>query len=516
MAGASRTANAKRNIIWGFLAKVIGLLGPFVTRTLMIYYLGTAYPGVNSLYTSVLQVLSLAELGFGAAVTYSMFKPVAEGDTREVAAYLNYFKRVYRVVGIVILVLGLAMLPLLQFLVKAEWPPDVDLQLCFLIYLFNTTVSYFLFAYKQSLLNAYQRSDVINKANIIVMTAQFTLQSVALVAAPNFYTFAILIPCATVAGNLLVAWFTKRLFPEFGEAALKEQRLGEAARAEVRKRVAGLVFQQICATTRHSFDSVVISAFIGITTLTLYGNYYLIMSGITGLVTVIIGAITPSIGNSVATESKEKNFADCRLFMFIYAMLSIVCASCLITLYQPFMRIWVGEELTLPFIVPLLMTVYFYVLTMGDVRYAYVNASGIWWELRWRALAESVANLVLNIILVQVLGLAGVILATLLSLFVINFVYGSHLTFKYYFGMDKAKAFYLDHLLYLAVCAAVCTVTYLVCGLLPDGGIGLWLAKALACVACSGALLCACFGWTKRFREALVFAKRVVRSRVNR
>ena len=515
MRTASRTINAKRNIIWGFLAKAIGILGPFVTRTLMIYYLGKAYPGVNSLYTSVLQVLSLAELGFGAAVTYSMFKPVAEGNTEEVAAYLNYFKRVYRVVGIVILVLGLAMLPVLQYLVKAEWPPDVDLRLCFLIYLFNTTVSYFLFAYKQSLLNAHQRSDVINKANIIVMVIQFTLQSVALIVAPNFYTFAILIPCATVTSNLLVAWFTKRLFPEFSEAALKAQRLSEGGRAEVRKRVAGLVFQQICNTTRHSFDSVVISAFIGIATLTLYGNYYLIMSGITGLVAVICGAITPSVGNSVATESKEKNFADCRLFIFLYAMLSIVCAACLITLYQPFMRIWVGEELMLPFVVPLLMTVYFYALTMGDILFVYVNASGIWWNLRWRAIAESLANLVLNIILVQVMGLVGVILATLISLFLINFVYGSRLTFKFYFGLDKAKTFYLDHLLYLVACIAVCAVTYLVCGLIPDGGIVLWIVKAIASAVCASALLGVCFGWTKRFREALAFAKRVVRSRIN-
>ena len=511
MDGFNRTKNAKRNIIWGFVAKIIALLGPFLTRTLMLYYLGAAYPGVNSLYISVLQVLSLAELGFGSAVTYSMYKPVAEGSTQEVAAYLNYFRRVYRVVGLVILVLGLAMLPVLHFFVKAEWPPDVDLQLCFLIYLGNATVSYFLFAYKQSLLHAHQRSDVVNKANIIVMVAQFTFQSIMLVTAPNFYTFAIALPVATITSNLLIAWFTGRLFPEYSEASLRACRLSDDARREVRKRVAGLVFQQVCGTTRNSFDTLVISAFIGVTAVTCYGNYYLIMSGVTGIMIVVISAITPSAGNSVAVESKAKNFADCRLFMFLYAMIAVVCTACLVCLYQPFMRIWVGEELMLPFIVPVLMAAYFYVLTMGDIRYMYATASGIWWELRWLALVESVMNLVLNLVFVQWLGLPGVVLATLLNLFFINFVYGSRLTFRHYFGMEYMKPFYLDHAVYLGVCAGVCAVTYLVCGLLPDGGIVLWLAKAAVCIVCAAGLLVVCFGWTKRFREALEFAKRVLR-----
>ena len=510
MASYNRTKNSKRNIIWGFTAKLIALLGPFVTRTLMLYYLGEMYPGVNSLYISVLQVLSLAELGFGAAVTYSMYKPVAEGNTEEVAAYLNYFKRVYRVVGLVILMLGLAMLPLLHLLVEGEWPADVNLQLCFLIYLANSTVSYFLFAYKQSLLYAHQRGDMVNKANIIVMLAQYTFQSVMLVVAPNFYTFALALPVATIASNLLVAWFTDRLLPEYSEASLAEQRLSDEARAGVRKRVAGLVFQQVCNTTRNSFATVVISAFIGITAVTCYGNYFLIMSGVTGVMAVIITAITPSAGNSVAVESKEKNFGDCRLFMFLYAMISVVAASCLVTLYQPFMVIWVGRELVLPLIIPVLMTAYFYVLTMGDIRFMYANASGIWWELRWLALGESVANLVVCVVLVQLLGLPGVILAVLLNLFVINFCVGSRLTFKHYFGLQYLKTFFADHALYLSVCVAVCAATYFVCGLIPDGGIGLWLVKALACVAVSSGLLVLAFGRTKRFADAVAFAKRVL------
>ena len=505
----NRTKNTKRNIVWGFVAKFIGLVGPFITRTLMIYYLGVEYPGVNSLYASVLQVLSLAELGFGAAVTYSMFKPVAESNIEEVAAYLNYFKRVYRIVGVVILVLGLAMLPVLQFLVEGEWPADVNLQLCFLIYLFNTTVSYFLFAYKQSLLNAYQRADVINKANIIVMVLQFTLQSVALIVAPNFYTFAILIPCATVLSNLLIGWFTKRLFPEFSEASLKAQVLSAEKRAGVRKRVAGLVLQQVCCVTRNAFDNIIISAFIGLTMVTLYGNYYTIMSGITGIMVVMVNAMAPAIGNSVAVESKEKNFADCRLFMFLYAMISIVFAACLVTLYQPFMVIWVGEANKLPFIIPALMTAYFYTLTMGDIRAAYVNANGLWWEMRWLPLIETVLNLVLNLVMVQLLGVVGVVLATLITLFCFNFVYASSMTFKLYFGMDKMWTYYKDHALYLLVCAAVCAVAYLVCGLLPDGGLLWWLVKAAVCIAVSSALLLAVFCRTKRFREAWVFAKRV-------
>ena len=505
-----RTKNTKRNIIWGFFNKAVTLLGPFVTRTFLIYCLGADYLGISSLYTSILQVLSLAELGFASAVVYSMYKPVAEGDVGQVAMFLNYFRVVYRWVGVSILVMGLCLLPLLGFFVEGEWPSDVNMQIAFLIYLANTVISYFLFAYKQSLLNAYQRNDVVSKVNVLVLFVQYGLQCVLLVMMSNFYAYAVVLPLCTIAGNFLTAWITKRILPEYSERSLRKLKLDREARAGVRKRVAGLVFQQVCAVTRNSLDNVIISAFIGLTAVACYSNYFVVMSGIHGVMSVLGTSMTAAVGNSVAVESKEKNTEDLRLFVFLYAMISIVASSCLLACYQPFMNLWVGADLTLPFGVAVLMVAYFYVLTMGDMRSVYVNATGIWWELRWRALAEAIANIVLNLVLVQVLGLYGVVLATLLSLFFVNFVYGSHLVFKFYFGFDKARAYYTDHAIYLVVGIVVCAIAFAVTSLVPSGGALLLLAKALVSAVCSSVLLLAAFVWTRRFRRAFGFAKHVL------
>ena len=504
-----RTRNTRRNIVWGFAGKAVSVLGPFVTRTFLIYCLGAEYLGISSLYTSILSVLSLAELGFSTAVVQGMYKPVADGDVRQVAAYLNYFKIVYRWVGVAILAMGLVILPLLGFLVRGAWPADVDMQLAFLSYLGNTVIGYFMFAYKQSLLNAYQRVDIANKVGMLMLACQCTLQVVLLVAAPNFYTYALALPICTIASNLLIARMTDRLLPEYSDQSLRTLKLGREERADMRKKVAGLVFSQMCSATRDSLDNVFISAFIGLTAVACYSNYFVVMSGLLGVLGVFSASMTAAVGNSVAVESKEKNFEDLRLFVFLYAIPSIVFAACLLSCYQPFMVLWVGEALTLPFGLAVLMAIYFYVRTMGDMRTVYVNATGVWWELRWRALAETIANVVLNIVLVQLMGLYGVVLATIISLFTINFVYGSHLVFKYYFGLEKARKYYQDHALYLGVAVAVCAVTCLVVGLIPDGGVVQLLLKAVVALLCSSALLLVVFARTARFKRALEFVRRV-------
>ena len=196
--------------------------------------------------------------------------------------------------------------------------------------------------------------------------------------------------------------------------------------------------------------------------------------------------------------------------MFVYAVISIVIAACLLACFQPFMLFWVGEGLLLPFGVAVLLVAYFYVRTMGDMQWVYVNATGLWWEQRWRTLAEVVANIVLNLVLVQVWGIYGVVAGTLASLFLIDFVYGSHVAFKCYFGLEGARAYYLDHAWYLAVAIAVCAATHLVAGLVPDGGI-FWLAvKASVSLLCSSALVLVAFCRTARFKRAIAFAKRLL------
>lgn len=143
-----RTKNSARNIRWGIIQKLAQSLGPFVVRTVLIYVMGAEYAGLNSLFTSILSVLSLTELGFSQAIVYSMYKPVAEGDKEKICALLNIYKRAYHVIGYVILGIGCAIIPLIPFLISGDVPAGINLYILYIIYLLNTVISYFLFAYK--------------------------------------------------------------------------------------------------------------------------------------------------------------------------------------------------------------------------------------------------------------------------------------------------------------------------------------------------------------------------------
>ena len=164
----AKTKNAVRNIFFGAVFKIITLLGPFIIRTMILWIMGSEYIGLNSLFTSILSFLSLAELGVGSALVYSMYKPIAEDDQDMICALLNLYRKMYRIIGMIILGVGLLLLPFLNKLVKGEAPADVNLYILYLIYLFNTVISYVMFAYKQSLLTAFQRSDIISKRSAVI------------------------------------------------------------------------------------------------------------------------------------------------------------------------------------------------------------------------------------------------------------------------------------------------------------------------------------------------------------
>ncbi|HHE3273822.1 TPA: transporter, partial [Streptococcus pneumoniae] len=194
---SNRLVNTRRNIVWGTLNKLIAIALPFLVRTTLIYQLGIQYVGISGLFASILQVLSLADLGFANAIVYSMYKPLAHGDNDTVGALLGFYKKIYRVVGVVILIAGLLIVPFINYLVKGSYPADINIQLIYLIYLANTVVSYFLFAYKRSLLLASQRKDIFDNIDSVARIILSGLQILLLFLFPDFYVFALVIPCMT-------------------------------------------------------------------------------------------------------------------------------------------------------------------------------------------------------------------------------------------------------------------------------------------------------------------------------
>lgn len=499
----TRTRNTFRNIIWGILNKIILLFFPFIIRTILIIKLGSEYLGLNSLFTSILQVLNLTELGFSNAIVFSLYKPIVEKDTNMICALMNLYKKIYRIIGGIIFIIGISIIPFLTKMINGSYPNDINLYILYCIFLFNTVITYFLFAYKSALLTAHQRSDIISNVNTIVSVFQYILQIIVLCIFSNYYMFVIINTCSNIFNNVIILIITNKNYPKYkcrGKVNTEEIK-------NIKKRVTGLMIQKICGTTRNSLDSIFLSAFLGLNIVAIYTNYYTVMNSIVSILGIIALSMIASIGNCVITESIEKNYNNMNKFNFIYMWISGWCSVCLICLYQPFMKIWMGNDMLFPISTVILLTVYFYILKMGDILSSYTQATGLWYEGRYRALIETIFNILLNFLLGKFFGVNGIVLATIISLFLFNFCYGTSIMFKYYFIGLSMKKYFMRHLLYVLVTVFCCIVTYVLCDFIKFRGIVELISKAILCCVIPNCIYMFVYRRYDMYKESNYFVK---------
>lgn len=461
---ANRTINAKRNGFWGMISRAIGLLLPFLSRTVIIKVLGAEYLGLNGLFSSILTVLNLTELGVGSAIVYSMYKPIATEDDELVCALLNLYRKIYKAIGVSIIIIGMILMPFIQYLVSGDIPSDVNLYILFGLYILNTAVSYLLFAYKKSLIHACQRDDVTSKLTIITDIVLNISQIIFLLVTHNYYWFIILQICAGLVSNFVNSYYADKLFPQYkcyGE-------ISKELSADIKKRITGLMIIKVAAISRNALDSIIVSVFLGLQTVAMYNNYYYIINSVSSILLVLTNAIAAGVGNSVAIESKSKNLNDMRMINFLYMMITGLCSACLVSMYQPFMRIWVGEKLMFSEFIMLLFTLYFVLQKVGDVQAQYFDAAGLWWHGKMRGIIEALFNLVLNVLLGYYFGVIGIVSATILTIIFINFPLSTFYTFKYYFVRDMFSFMFEQVFIVIKIiaCSALC---YYLTNFIPNG-----------------------------------------------
>lgn len=461
-----RTKNAKRNGIWGMISRLVGLLLPFISRTVIIKFLGSEYLGLNGLFTSILTVLNLTELGVGSAIVYSMYKPIALGDDDLVCALLNLYRKIYRIIGVGIVIIGLIIVPFIRNLVSGEIPSDVNIYILFILYILNTSVSYFLFAYKKSLIHACQRDDITSKICICTDVFLNILQVIFLIATRNYYWFIIWQIVSVLVSNIINSYYADKLFPQYQSRGQISKEQG----ADIKKRVTGLMVIKIAAVSRNALDSIIVSAYLGLKMVAMYNNYYYIINALSSILLVLMNAIAASVGNSVAVESTEKNLHDMKNINFLYMMISGLCTACLVSMYQPFMRIWVGDKLMFSDMIMLLFSVYFILQKVGDVQAQYFDAAGLWWHGKWRGIIETFFNLVLNLLLGYFWGVIGIVGATIITIVAINFPLSTYYTFKFYYK-EKMYPFVLEQMCIIGKIVISSAVCYIVSLYIPNGNI---------------------------------------------
>lgn len=504
----SKTKNTTRGIAAGLINRLVTLVLPFIVRTLLIKYIGIDYAGLNGLYSSLLEVLNIAELGFSGAVVYSMYKPIAENDNATICALLNFYRRIYRIIGSGILVVGILALPFLPKLINGTPPSGANIYILFILYLIGTSVSYLLYGYKVSLLNAYQRVDVIQHIGTIISLITSILQILVIVLFDNFYAYVTIVPMLAILRNIITSYIVDRLFPQYQ----CKGKISPELKKDIKKKVIGLGIQKVCGVSRHAVVNIFISAFISLEMLGIYNNYYMIFNSLGGIICLVPVSMTAGIGNYVQTASVEDNHRAMRKFNLLYMIVSTVCAVCLFSLYQPFMEIWMGKEYMFDYTTVILLVVYFYIYKMSDIRSIWVDAVGLYWEIRWRAILEAFLNIAFGYLFVRMWGINGLIAGAITSLFLVNFIYSSSITFKYYFGNKKLISYYLTQIGHLCLMMVICAACFYIFNRIEEaaGITNLWMKMAcrlVLSVIMSIVVICTIFHRTSTYRDAMGWVK---------
>ena len=453
MSRDSKTKNSSRNIVFGFILKIYQLLMPFIIRTIIIYVLGIEYAGLNSLFTSILSVLNIAELGVGTIMVFYIYKPIEENDTVKICALMKLYKIYYRIIGAVVLGAGLAISPFLKYLVKGDVPPDVSLYVLYYLNLSATVLSYWLFAYKNSLFQAHQRNDVVSKVTILTDTVKYFLQISLLFIFKNYYTYVIVLLLIQVLNNIIIAIQADKAYPNY-------RAIGVIAKSEQKKinaSIRDVFYGQLGNIITLSVDSIVISAFLGLVPLARYQNYYFVVNALIGFFSIFYQSLRASIGTNLIVKNQDNNYKDFKFITFTVMSALTFCTTCMLNLFQPFIELWVGKENLLDNRCVILLVIYFFTYEFALMIGCYKDISGKWHADRFRSLITAIINLVTNIIMVQFIGLYGILLSTIISFWLINIPWLYKRVFIDVFENSKK----VDYAIYLIRCTVILLISVL-------------------------------------------------------
>lgn len=416
-----RVRQAEKNIFFGYISNFIIMFMGLLQRTVFIMVLDSELLGVNSLYTDILSVLSLAELGIGSALNYSLYKPVANRDEGKIKSYMRLYKRAYLAIAGVITVIGLALVPFLPYLIKDSGGiSSSDLTLYYLIFLFNTVITYFV-AYKYSLSNAQQRNYI--QTNIATITKIITVlaQIVMLLATKNFLLFLLTQSAVELLQKIFVSIYFNKLYPFLRDKDVPK--LDKEETDTVVTKTKALMFHKIGDVARLSTDSIIITYFMNVNWVGIVSNYTLVITYAANFISVIFNSVISGFGNLVATESRDKQHAMFRIYRFFACWLYGFAAVGFWLLLTPLIAgLWLDESWSLGQIVLTLILIDFYFKGGRVVLVNFKIAAGIFEQDKYLSLIQGVVNLILSIIGIQYIGLAGVYVGTVVSGILANII----------------------------------------------------------------------------------------------
>lgn len=491
-----RFFNSLRNSALAFIGQIITILMGFGVRWLFIHKLGQDYLGVNSVMESMLMILSMTELGIGTSVAFALYKPIADGDESRIGSLMAFYRKVYHAIGIFTAVIGPFLLPFMHFFTKEA--VDVgNLNLIYLLFLLNTVLSYF-FAYKRTLLNAYQQSYVNSVSEDLFAVLKYILQALVLIYYKSYIGFIVINIVCAVLTNIVISIVCDKKYPFVKN--YKKEKLTTEDRNGIRKSIVSLMYQKIGAKLVTGTDNLMIS-YAKLSLMGIYSNYAMVISIVSRVVHNVLRSVMGSVGNLMIDEDKEHKCNVFEEFVFanfcFYFLISIGFSACL----ERFIVLWAGEDWLLSPLVTFVVILNFFLMGMRQPNIVVIEAAGLFNKMRLKAVGEVVVNLVVSFLFLIVfkMGIYGVLFGTTVSMVSVCIWWEAMAVHKYTL-MTSAKGYTIKYIGYLLTAAAGCFGVYYISSILPLSGMAGLLAAGIISCMIYAALILVVYGRTAQFK----------------
>jgi O-antigen/teichoic acid export membrane protein len=456
-----RTEKSIKNVGYAIVGQILGIFLAFIARMIFLKYLGEENLGVSSLFTNILSILSLAELGLTTSITYSLYKPIAEGDRQKIAKIINFSKKAYRYVMIVIVILGLGMSFFLNNFMETTPNISENLYIIFVLYVLNSALTY-LTAHRRILLIADQRKYIASIYRYSVYALMTALQILVIIVFKSFIVFLLVQTICVFLENALIFSKVGREYPYI--TANASEKLDSISSKEIKRNMSAMFMHRLSTVFATSISSIIISSLIGVVEVGKYTNYIMIITAVSTLVSQIFEAITASVGNLGVSTNEEYQKKIFNRILYMNHIIISFCAISLLVLFNQFIGVWMGADMVFPFSSVILIVLRFYIDGIRKTVLLFRNAYGLFWYDRYKAVLEAGLIVALSYLLGKNYGLNGILLGSILGTVLATTIVEPYILFKY--GFKKGlKDYFLKVLVYIVMFASILAIVWYVCSL---------------------------------------------------
>lgn len=410
-----RIRNSMINTITSFVSNAISLIISFISQMFFLKLLNVDFLGINGLFSNILSVLGIFELGIGSAIVFYLYKPIANNDIKKIKSLMQFYKKIYRIIALIIFCIGMILIPFLNIFV-GEIKIEVNIYLVYLLFLISTIASY-LVVYKRTLLIAYQKNYIISIIHTVYLILLNVIQIITLYFFRNYYIYLGIKILCQLLENFVYTFIVNKKYTYITSKNI--QKLDRETQKDIFIGIKALFFHKIGGVIVNGTDNIIISTFLSVRMVGLYSNYYMVINSILVIINNMFSSIIGSVGNLLTTENAEKKYEVFKRVDFLNLWIAIITSMCLYFLITPFIKLWIGEEYLLSHITLIILIINYFLQISKTTFVLFKNAGGIWKQDKFIPLIEAGINIIASIIFLKIFGLIGVFIGTIISGFVL-------------------------------------------------------------------------------------------------